>query len=140
MSEICTFGDRARATTLIAPIANMPTAGWPPGISALPWANSFRDGRLLPRCGGALYAYQWLGWIGTLEASMTLGGLIERLGGKLVQGSAETALTGVSSTLQAGPGHLVFAQDAASATDALSSSAAAVVLRPGLVKTYPEDK
>ena len=71
---------------------------------------------------------------------MTLGGLIERLGGKLVQGSAETALTGVSSTLQAGPGHLVFAQDAASATEALSSNAVGVVLRPGLLNAYAPEK
>jgi UDP-3-O-[3-hydroxymyristoyl] glucosamine N-acyltransferase len=71
---------------------------------------------------------------------MTLGELVEKLGGKLVQGSAETAITGVTSTLLAGSGHLVFAQDAASATDALSSNATAVVLRPGLAKYYPEEK
>ena len=32
---------------------------------------------------------------------MTLGELVERLGGKLVQGSADTAITGVNSTVQA---------------------------------------
>jgi UDP-3-O-[3-hydroxymyristoyl] glucosamine N-acyltransferase len=71
---------------------------------------------------------------------MTLGELIEKLGGKLVQGSADTAIAGVNSTVQAGPGHLVFAQDAASATDAFSSGAGAVVVRPGLLKTYPPEK
>ena len=71
---------------------------------------------------------------------MTLGELVEKLGGRLVQESAGIAITGVNSTLQAAPGHLVFAQDAASATDALSSNAGAVVLRPGLLKAYPPEK
>jgi UDP-3-O-[3-hydroxymyristoyl] glucosamine N-acyltransferase len=71
---------------------------------------------------------------------MTLGELVERLGGRLVQGSADSAITGVNSTLRASPADLVFAQDAASATDALSSNAGAVVLRPGLMKTYPPEK
>ena len=70
---------------------------------------------------------------------MRLGELVDLLGGKLVQGSPDTLITGVNSTVQAGPGHLVFAQDEASATDALSSNAAVVVLRPGLVKAYPPD-
>jgi len=68
---------------------------------------------------------------------MTLGELVELLGGKLAQGSPDTPLNGVNSTLQAGPDHLAFAQDEASATDALSSNAGAVVLRPGLVNHYP---
>ncbi len=71
---------------------------------------------------------------------MTLGELVERLGGKLVQGSADASIDGVNSTVQAAPEHLVFAQDAASATDAISSNAGAVVLRPGLIKSYPEEK
>src|SRR5579871_2017976 len=71
---------------------------------------------------------------------MKLGELVDLLGGKLVQGSADTPLTAVRSTVQAGPGHLVFAQDEASATDALSSNAGAVVLRPGLVPNYPPGK
>src|SRR5215472_6189548 len=74
------------------------------------------------------------------EASMTLVKLVELLGGKLVQGGPDTPVTGVNSTVEAGPGHLVFAQDEASATDALSSNAGAVVLRPGLVKSYPPGK
>jgi len=71
---------------------------------------------------------------------MTLGELVEKLGGNLVQGSADTAIAGVNSTLQAGPEHLVFAQDPASANDALSSRAGAVVVRPGLLKSYPPEK
>ncbi len=71
---------------------------------------------------------------------MILGELVELLGGKLVQGSLATGITGVNSTLGAGPEELVFAQDTVSATDALSSNAGAVVLRPGLVKLYPPGK
>ena len=66
--------------------------------------------------------------------------LVELLGGKLVEGSPDTSITGVNSTVQAGPGDLVFAQDEASAIDALSSNAGAVVMRPGLVKAYPAGK
>jgi UDP-3-O-[3-hydroxymyristoyl] glucosamine N-acyltransferase len=71
---------------------------------------------------------------------MKLGGLVELLGGKLVQGSPDLPITAVNSTVQAGPEHVVFAQDEASATDALGSNAGAVVLRLGLVKAYPPEK
>jgi UDP-3-O-[3-hydroxymyristoyl] glucosamine N-acyltransferase len=71
---------------------------------------------------------------------MTLGELVELLGGKLVQGSADTVITGVNSTLQAQVEHVAFAQDEASAVDALSSNAGAVVLRPALVNSYPAGK
>jgi len=71
---------------------------------------------------------------------MTLGELVELLDGKLVQGSPDKSITGVNSTVQAGSDELAFAQDEASATDALSSNAGAVVLRPGLVKSYPSGK
>ena len=71
---------------------------------------------------------------------MTLGELVEKLGGKLAQGSAGQVIGGVNSTLLAGPGDLVFAQDSVSATDALTSNAGAVVLRPGLAGEYPPDK
>jgi len=71
---------------------------------------------------------------------MKLSELIDLLGGKLVHGSADTPVSAVNSTVQAAPDHLVFAQDEASATDALSSNAGAVVLRPGLVKGNPSGK
>src|SRR5580704_472169 len=71
---------------------------------------------------------------------MTLGELVEKLGGKLAQGSADQVIGGVNSTVLTGPGDLVFAQDSASATDALTSNAGAVVLRPGLVDEYPIDR
>jgi UDP-3-O-[3-hydroxymyristoyl] glucosamine N-acyltransferase len=60
---------------------------------------------------------------------MTLGQLIEALGGKLVQGSDEFAVEGVNSSAQAGPSDLVFAEDAASITEALAGNAGTVVLR-----------
>lgn len=71
---------------------------------------------------------------------MTLGELVEKLGGKLVQGRADDVIAGVNSTVAASPSDLVFAQDAASATDALTSNAGAVVLRPGLVSAYSPGK
>ncbi len=71
---------------------------------------------------------------------MRLGELLDLLGGKLVQGSADTPVSGVNSTVQAIPSELVFAQDPASATDALTSPAGAVVLKPGLVGAYPAGK
>ena len=71
---------------------------------------------------------------------MKLGELVDLLGGKLVQGEPGLVITGVNSTTLANPGEIVFAQDAASATDALTSGASVVVLRPGLTEHYPGDK
>ncbi len=71
---------------------------------------------------------------------MKLGELVDLLGGKLVQGSSEAVVTRVNSTVDAARDHLVFAQDAASAVDALTSNAGAVVLKPGMAKGYPPDK
>jgi len=71
---------------------------------------------------------------------MKIGELVGLLGGKLLQGDAKTPVTGVDSTTLASRGGIVFAQDAASATDALSSGASVVVLRPGLAEHYPHDK
>lgn len=71
---------------------------------------------------------------------MKLGELVDLLGGKLVHGSLDLRVTGVNSTTLADTGEIVFAQDAASATDALTSGASVVVLRPGVAEHYPEDK
>jgi UDP-3-O-[3-hydroxymyristoyl] glucosamine N-acyltransferase len=71
---------------------------------------------------------------------MTLGELVEKLGGKLVQGNPGLAVAGVSSTVLAAGNQLVFAQDDASATDALRCNAGVVVLRPGLIAAYPPGK
>src|ERR1035438_291050 len=68
---------------------------------------------------------------------MTLGELIEILGGKLVQGSQEWVVDGVNSVELASVMELVFAEDAVSATKALISSAGGVVLRAGLIEAYP---
>jgi UDP-3-O-[3-hydroxymyristoyl] glucosamine N-acyltransferase len=71
---------------------------------------------------------------------MTLGELVEMVGGKLVQGNSGLAVAGVNSAVLAAAGDVVFAQDDGSATDALSSNAGVVVLRPGLVAAYPPGK
>ncbi len=71
---------------------------------------------------------------------MTLGGLIEALGGKLVQGSPEFVTEGVNSSALAGSSDLVFAEDAASAEEALVSKAGVVVLRTGYTEPFPRDK
>jgi UDP-3-O-[3-hydroxymyristoyl] glucosamine N-acyltransferase len=65
---------------------------------------------------------------------MTLGELIEILGGRLVYGSLETLLTGVEASASANGQDLVFAEHEASAAKALASSAAVVILKPGCIK------
>ncbi len=69
---------------------------------------------------------------------MTLGDLIEVLGGELVQGSPETILAGVEASAQANGLDLVFAEDATSAAKAFSGAAAAIVLKPGCVESYAQ--
>jgi UDP-3-O-[3-hydroxymyristoyl] glucosamine N-acyltransferase len=72
---------------------------------------------------------------------MTLGELIEALGGTLAQGSPEFAVNGVNSSALAGSSELVFAEGEASAMEALKSNAGAVVLRaaaPGLLAQFPQ--
>lgn len=71
---------------------------------------------------------------------MTLGEVVELLGGNLVQGSPDLVVTGVDSTTLATSGKIVLAQDEAAATDALTSGASVVVLKPGLSEHYPGDK
>jgi UDP-3-O-[3-hydroxymyristoyl] glucosamine N-acyltransferase len=61
---------------------------------------------------------------------MTLGELIEKLGGKLAQGSPELNIAEVNSLENPHYTELVFAENEASATEALASPAAAVVLKP----------
>jgi UDP-3-O-[3-hydroxymyristoyl] glucosamine N-acyltransferase len=68
---------------------------------------------------------------------MKLGELVERLGGELVQGNPEWMVDGVNSVEMAGALELVFAEDAASAAEALASSAGGIVLRAGLAEPYP---
>ena len=62
---------------------------------------------------------------------MTLGQLIEVLGGKLADGSSHHAVNGVASTEDAGPADLIFAEAPAAVAEALTSKAGAVVMKPG---------
>jgi UDP-3-O-[3-hydroxymyristoyl] glucosamine N-acyltransferase len=66
---------------------------------------------------------------------MTLGELVKMLGGTLAQGSHETILAGVNTSALANGLDLVFAEDAASAAEALAGDAAAVVLKSGCIET-----
>jgi len=68
---------------------------------------------------------------------MTLGDLIEKLGGTLAQGAAQTSLTGVNSSAKATSTELVFAEDTASAEAAFSGQAGVIVLRAGILPYYP---
>jgi len=67
---------------------------------------------------------------------MTLGELMDALGGTLAQGSSEIDLAGVQASGSANSLDLVFAEDAASAAAALVSAAGAVVLKPGSLESY----
>jgi UDP-3-O-[3-hydroxymyristoyl] glucosamine N-acyltransferase len=71
---------------------------------------------------------------------MTLGELIEKLGGTLIQGSAQLELETVSSYEQADPDSLVFAEKPASVAEALKCDAGAVVLYKGSTAGYAGDK
>ncbi len=67
---------------------------------------------------------------------MTLGELIEQLGGTLAQGSTATVLAGVANSNSATATDLVFAEDPASAAIALASPAGALVLKPNSLDSY----
>jgi UDP-3-O-[3-hydroxymyristoyl] glucosamine N-acyltransferase len=75
-----------------------------------------------------------------MKPHMTLGQLIEKLGGTLLQGNADAHIEGVNSAPQAGPTDLVFAEDEESAAEALTGNAAAVVLRPNTPVINPFEK
>jgi UDP-3-O-[3-hydroxymyristoyl] glucosamine N-acyltransferase len=69
---------------------------------------------------------------------MTLGELIEKLGGTLVHGSPQLEIESVGSYEQADPSSLIFADKEASMAEALSCGAGAVVLSLGTASSYPE--
>jgi UDP-3-O-[3-hydroxymyristoyl] glucosamine N-acyltransferase len=69
---------------------------------------------------------------------LTVGELVEQLGGKLVQGSPRLEIGRVSECAQAKPDSLVFADSRASLGEAEQSSAGAVVLDPKAVAVFPE--
>ena len=71
---------------------------------------------------------------------MTLGELIDRLGGKLAQGDPEWTVDGVSLCESADPFNLVFADSSSAVIPALSSKAGVVVLLPGVAASYPRGK
>ena len=75
---------------------------------------------------------------------MTLGELMEKLGGKLVQGDPATELTGVNSVELARATELVFAEDSGAAAKALACHAGVVVLKSGTLDlclpTHGSDK
>jgi UDP-3-O-[3-hydroxymyristoyl] glucosamine N-acyltransferase len=62
---------------------------------------------------------------------MTLGQLIEVLGGKLADGSSHHSVSGVASAEDAGPADLIFAESPTGVAEALNSNAGAVVIKPG---------
>jgi UDP-3-O-[3-hydroxymyristoyl] glucosamine N-acyltransferase len=71
---------------------------------------------------------------------MKLSELMERLGGTVAQGSPDHRLRGVNSSGRATSADIVFAEDASSASEALASKAGVIILRPGLVTSYPAGK
>jgi len=71
---------------------------------------------------------------------MTVGELIEMLGGKLAAGDPQHEIEAVSAVDAAGDAQLVFVEDRAAAEQALASKAGAIVMKAGLVKSNPEDK
>ena len=71
---------------------------------------------------------------------MKIGELIERLGGSVVQGSADHRIRGITSPASASRNDLVFAEDPRTVSEALGSKAGVIVLRPGLVDSYPSEK
>ncbi len=71
---------------------------------------------------------------------MTIGDLIEALGGTLVHGSPQLELDSVSSGEKAGPNCVVFAESPAAAANALQSDAGAVVLPAKTGLAWPEGK
>jgi UDP-3-O-[3-hydroxymyristoyl] glucosamine N-acyltransferase len=68
---------------------------------------------------------------------MTVGQLIEALGGKLLNGDAQAEIRAVNAVQQAGAGDMVFAEDAATVAGALQGAASALVLKAGLFAPEP---
>ena len=71
---------------------------------------------------------------------MTLGELVEVLGGNLAQGNPQWVVDGVNSSAWASASDVAFAEDSASAAKALASEAGVVVLRDGQAEPYPKGK
>jgi UDP-3-O-[3-hydroxymyristoyl] glucosamine N-acyltransferase len=71
---------------------------------------------------------------------MKLGELVQKLGGRLIQGNSETLLIAVDDLESAGEMDLVFAEDALVVARALASRAAAVVVKAGCFTQPAEGK
>ncbi len=71
---------------------------------------------------------------------MTLGELIEKLGGRLVQGDPEWTVAGVHSSERASAFDLAFADTPAAAATALAGKAGMLVLKPHAGALYPRGK
>jgi len=71
---------------------------------------------------------------------MTIGELLEHLGGNLAQGDRAWVVETVNTCEKASAFDLAFADSAAAAETALSGHAGVVVLEPGVVESYPEGK
>jgi len=71
---------------------------------------------------------------------MILKELVERLGGTLVQGDPQWLVESVSACEGAGAFDLVFAESAPAAVQTLAGHAGVVVLKPGVILSYPHGK
>lgn len=71
---------------------------------------------------------------------MTLSELIDRLGGKLVQGDPEWMVDGVNLCERASPFDIVFADTSGAVIAALSSKAGVIAVMPGVAGSYPRGK
>jgi UDP-3-O-[3-hydroxymyristoyl] glucosamine N-acyltransferase len=71
---------------------------------------------------------------------MTLGELIEKLGGRLAQGDPEWLVDGVNSCEEAKSFEVAFADSSAATAAALASDAGIVVLKPGAAEVFPHGK
>jgi len=71
---------------------------------------------------------------------MTLGELIEKLGGNLAQGDPDWSVEAVNACEHANPFDLVFADSPSSVATALASGAGTVALHPGSANPYPAGK
>lgn len=71
---------------------------------------------------------------------MTLGELIDALGGRLVQGDPKWEVSGISTIERARTFELVFAESAAAVKDALACRAGMIVMEPGMAQDFPRGK
>jgi UDP-3-O-[3-hydroxymyristoyl] glucosamine N-acyltransferase len=71
---------------------------------------------------------------------MTIGDLLEHLGGNLAQGDREWVVEAVNTPDKASAFDIAFADSPTSAAEALSGHAGVVILQPDIVESYPHGK